>query len=112
MLRDWTPRQPAIEFEQLHQLSDIAGIYKFPDEPGLDRVSIQHKIWAHYDTATDPEILAGRIKQFGAALGNHAITSQEIQANDNLSQTFVKFVKDREHEELTRILEQIKGYQP
>ncbi len=38
--------QPALLFEQKHGLSGIAGRYVFSSAPGMDRLSLQQKIWS------------------------------------------------------------------
>lgn len=40
--------QPAVVFEQAHGLTGIAGRYRFPEGNGLDRLSLQHRIWPAY----------------------------------------------------------------
>ena len=48
MSTDYVYGQPALEFEQAHGLSGIAGRYRFPAREGLDRLSLQHRIWPPY----------------------------------------------------------------
>ena len=45
MARDLADGQPAVAFEEAHGLSGIAGRYQFSTEPGMDRASLQRKIW-------------------------------------------------------------------
>lgn len=65
MSRDWISHQPAIDFEDTHGVSGIAGHYKFPKEPGSDRLSMQHRIWEHYDTAANGP---AQLKSFSEAI--------------------------------------------
>lgn len=110
MPRDWDSQQPAIEFEQLHGVSGVAGHYKFPDERKFGRSAMQQRIWDYYDAASNPG--PELIRKFGDVTGRPGVTRQDIQADKKLGSAFGEYLRRGRHEELTDMSRKLGDLNP
>ncbi len=110
-MRDQISHQFAIEFEERYGLNGIAGRYVFPEEPGFDRLTLQHKVWEIYDTEKHPALLDARVQQFAAAL-NHPVTLEQIRENDQVCYYFATFMQHQELLEMLTVYEKLAALNP
>jgi len=74
--------QPALAFERAHGLSNIAGRYVFSDEPGMDRLSLQNKLWSAKGMNEVPQEELASIFGKLRHLNSEAIASIAFQHDD------------------------------
>ena len=103
--------QPAIEFEKKHNVSDIAGRYKFPEGVTSESIEQMTEEFIHASIYEGKE-RKKYTKQFGQSIGNAELTLEEVKANKNMTQAFEGFLEDLEHQAHTKMLGELEKLNP
>ncbi len=106
--------QPAVHFEQVHNLSGIAGHYHFPDTTGTDRLSLQNRIWKEFGAQQLPHEELDRIYKELLRLNPDQLRAIEIKpgATEELRDVVHGIVSGFNHEDINFYIKRAHGDLP